>query len=95
LLHYDIEAWMRSALSMPLSQFAFSAPTMYRFCFSEAKMEEMAAQIQRYGTTPTGIGRIIVQMGRDRIWREPMALSPLATPEVRDLPLQEEDYGAQ
>jgi radical SAM superfamily enzyme YgiQ (UPF0313 family) len=72
-LHHDIPGWMRSSFSMPLSQFEFSSPVIHRFGFSEAKKEEMAALIQRYGTTTTGIGRIIIQMGRNRIWREPMA----------------------
>jgi len=71
LLRYDIANWMRSPLSTPLSEYRFSSPVMYEFGFSEAKKEEMAAQVQRYGTTATGIGRIIAQMGRDRIWREP------------------------
>jgi len=44
---------------------------MYQFGFPKAKQEEMTAQILRYGTTTTGIGRIMAQMGRDRIWREP------------------------
>ena len=76
LLRYDIASWMRSPLSMPLSQYKFSSPVLYHFCFSDAKKAEMAAQIQRYGTTATGIGRIIAQMGRDRIWREPVASPP-------------------
>jgi len=75
-LRYDIASWMRSPLSMPLSQYKFSSPVLYHFCFSDAKKAEMAAQIQRYGTTATGIGRIIAQMGRDRIWREPVASPP-------------------
>lgn len=74
-LRHDIVAWMRSPLSTPLSQYKFSSPVMYRFDFSDAKKEEMAALIQRYGTTNTGTGRIIIQMGRSRIWREPVALS--------------------
>jgi len=45
------------------------------FGFSENKKEEMAALIQRYGTTATGIGRMIIQMGRNRIWREPVTIS--------------------
>ena len=75
LLRYDIAGWMRSPHSMPLSQYKFSSPIIYQFGFSENKKEEMAALIQRYGTTTTGIGRIIIQMGRNRIWREPVALS--------------------
>jgi radical SAM superfamily enzyme YgiQ (UPF0313 family) len=74
LLHYDIERWLRSPLSIPISQFKFSRPVVYQFGFSDAKKEEMAAQIQRYGTTATGIGRILAQMGRDRIWREAIAM---------------------
>ena len=74
LLRYDIANWMRSPLSATLSQYKFSSPVMYQFGFPDAKKEEMAAQIQRYGTTATGIGRIIVQMGRDGsgvIWLRP------------------------
>jgi hypothetical protein len=48
---------------------------MYKFAFSDTKKEEMAAQIKRYGATATGIGRIMAQMGRDRIWREPERMS--------------------
>jgi radical SAM superfamily enzyme YgiQ (UPF0313 family) len=78
LLHYDIPSWLRSPLSESLSQYKFSSPVMYQFGFSDARKEEAAAQIQRYGTTPTGIGRIIAQMGRDRIWREPEMLPALS-----------------
>jgi hypothetical protein len=70
-LHYDIGAWLHSPLSTPLSEFKFVGTAKYRFAFPRAKQEEMAAQIKRYGTTTTGIGRIMAQMGRDRIWREP------------------------
>ena len=74
-LQYDIAGWMRSPLSTPLSECKFSTPATYRFAFPASKQEEMAAQILRYGTTATGIGRIMAQMGRDRIWREPVSLS--------------------
>ena len=73
LLRYDVASWMRSTPSMPLSQYKFQNPATYQFRFSEAKKEEKSAQIKRYGTTTTGIGRIMAQMGRDRIWREPEA----------------------
>jgi hypothetical protein len=73
-LSYDIVSWMHAALDEPLSVYKFSSPVTYRFDFSEAKKEEMAALIERYGTTSTGIGRIIIQMNRDRVWREPMPL---------------------
>jgi radical SAM superfamily enzyme YgiQ (UPF0313 family) len=73
-LRYDIAGWMRSSLTTPLTLFSLSRPVTYQFGFSDAKKEEMAALIQRYGTTKTGIGRIIIQMGRSRIWREPLAL---------------------
>ena len=50
---------------MPLSQYKFSSPVMYQFGFSRCQEgRDAAAQIQRYGTTTTGIGRIIAQMGR-------------------------------
>jgi hypothetical protein len=68
---------MRSPLSMPLTDFKFSSPVAHQFVFSKAKQEEMAALIKRYGTTPTGIGRIIIQMGRNRIWREEEAMSTI------------------
>jgi hypothetical protein len=63
---------------MSLAQFRLSAPAVHQFVFSAAKQEEMAALIRRYGTTPTGIGRIIIQMGRNRIWRDDEALPALS-----------------
>jgi len=71
-LHYDIVAWLRSPLSVSLSELRLQSPLNHQFEFSEVKRQEMAALIQRYGTTHTGIGRIIIQMGRNRIWREPV-----------------------
>jgi len=80
-LQYDVASWLRSPLSAPLSQFKLAQTAKYRFSFPESKKEEMAAQIKRYGTTTTGIGRIMAQMGRDRIWREPEVLgSSIADP---------------
>jgi len=63
---------------MSLAQLRLSAPAMHQFVFSKAKQEEMAALIRRYGTTPTGIGRIIIQMGRSRIWRDDEVLPALS-----------------
>jgi radical SAM superfamily enzyme YgiQ (UPF0313 family) len=73
-LTHDFMGWMRAAPDVPLSEYKFPKPMTYRLEFSEAKQEEMTALIKRYGTTPTGIGRIIIQMDRNRVWREPMAL---------------------
>ncbi len=88
LLSYDIESWMRSPLSTPLSLYKFSEPVTYQFGFPVAKQEEMAAQIKRYGTTTTGIGRIMAQMGRDRIWREPVVVespNPAQPPQYAEI----------
>jgi radical SAM superfamily enzyme YgiQ (UPF0313 family) len=74
VFHYDIEAWMRAPLLAQLSDYRLAEPVVLEFGFSPAKQTERAALIQRYGTTPTGIGRIIIQMGRNRIWREPLAV---------------------
>jgi radical SAM superfamily enzyme YgiQ (UPF0313 family) len=79
-LHYDVSRWMRSPLPTPLSEYKFSSPATYRFEFPPPKQEEMAAQIRRYGTTTTGIGRIMAQMGRDRIWREEVPLPGVNPP---------------
>lgn len=73
VFHYDIDAWMRAPLSAPLCNYRLAEPVVVGFGFSDAKQVERAALVQRYGTTPTGIGRIIIQMGRNRIWREPIA----------------------
>ncbi len=72
VFQYDIDSWMRAPLSAPLFEFKVDEPVVFEFGFSPDKQVERAALIQRYGTTPTGIGRIIIQMGRNRIWREPL-----------------------
>jgi len=70
LLNHDIPGWIHAPLSVSLSQYRYDNPVVYQFAFSAEKQEEMAALINRYGTTPTGIGRAIIQMGRNRIWRD-------------------------
>jgi hypothetical protein len=78
VFQYDIDSWMRAPLSAPLFEFKVDEPVVFEFGFSPSKQVERAALIQRYGTTPTGIGRIIIQMGRNRIWREPLPLQGFA-----------------
>jgi radical SAM superfamily enzyme YgiQ (UPF0313 family) len=73
LFQYDIERWMRAPLSASIADYKREEPVYFEFGFPEAKQVERAGLIKRYGTTPTGIGRIIIQMGRNRIWREPLA----------------------
>ncbi len=84
-LRYDVAGWMRNPTSVPLVDYKLASPVIYRFAFPQAKKDEMAAQIRRYGTTTTGIGRIMAQMGRDRIWREfeELPLSLTTRPEAR------------
>lgn len=72
MFRYDVDRWIHAPLSAPLSEFKLEEPDSVAFGFSAEKQLERAALIQRYGTTPTGIGRIIIQMGRNRIWREPL-----------------------
>jgi len=93
VLHYDVAGWMRSPLSMSLNELRFTAPVVHEFGFSEAKREEMRSLISRYGTTPTGVGRIIIQMGRNRIWREHQTVSDTAIPARVDDGSQSTDGG--
>jgi hypothetical protein len=65
---------MRAPIEVAIQAFRLNGPTRYGFGFSAAKKEEMAALLTRYGTTTTGIGRIMIQMGRDRLWREAQQL---------------------
>jgi radical SAM superfamily enzyme YgiQ (UPF0313 family) len=76
VFHYDIEAWMRAPVTALLTDYTLDQPAFREFGFPQAKQVERAALIQRYGTTPTGIGRIIIQMGRNRIWRDSLAQQP-------------------
>ncbi len=60
VFHYDVERWMSGPLSAPLFEYRLPEPKVFEFGFSQAKQAERAALIQRYRTTPTGIGRIII-----------------------------------
>ena len=73
-LRYDIDRWIHAPVQAPLAGFKLDQPTTWEFDVSEAKKAEKASLIKRYGTTPTGIGRIVVQMSITRIWREPRSL---------------------
>ncbi len=67
---FDVQGWMRGGPNAQFTDYRFEKPETLEFGFSAAKKEEMAALIRRYGTTNTGIGRIIVQMDQNRVWRE-------------------------
>lgn len=73
-LKYNIDAWLRSAADVPLEDHKFDNPVTHVFGFPETKQEEMATLIKRFGTSATGIGRILTKMNITRTWRDATAL---------------------
>jgi hypothetical protein len=71
---YNIAGWMRSGPDAPVADFRHDQPVTLAFMFSQAKQDEMQSLIQRFGTSPTGIGRILTKMNITRTWRDPVAL---------------------
>jgi radical SAM superfamily enzyme YgiQ (UPF0313 family) len=69
---YDIGTWMRDKAEVPLEKFKLNELEHIRFAFPEDKQFEMQSMLDRYGTSDSGIGRIMISMGPTRAWREPI-----------------------
>ena len=74
--NYNISEWMRTAREENLSKFKFSKPTKIEFQFTPQQDTDIRDNLERFGDTPTGIGRIIVKMGMvSKILRQPRIVS--------------------
>lgn len=74
-LRYDIPAWM-SHSKEPLSHYNLAKPKYYQFSFTEMQSSEMDKYVARFGTTPTGLGRIMNKINMTSIWRHALVGNP-------------------
>lgn len=70
---HDLPAWYARDNHRPLCDFRLPAPAPWAFVFPPEVLAEVNDCIRRYGTTATGIGRILVTANTTRIWRQPVA----------------------
>ena len=67
---------MQTSRGENLSKFKFSKPTKIEFQFTPQQNADIKDNLERFGDTPTGIGRIIVKMGMvSKILRQPRIIS--------------------
>ena len=59
---YNIAEWMRTPRGANLDQFRFLEPTKVEFKFTAQQDKDIKDWLDRYGHTPTGIGRILVKI---------------------------------
>jgi len=59
---YNIAEWMRTPRGENIEQFKFKKPTNVEFKFSLQQNKDISDWLERYGNTPTGIGRILVKI---------------------------------
>ena len=69
-LNYDIAAWYQRGNENKIKAFKFNFPQRFKFSFTEEQMRIADEYIERFGATPTGIGRILMKTDMTRIWRE-------------------------
>jgi len=67
---HDVAAWYDPANHEPLERFRLPEPKRLAFTFPKDLLEEMNDYIKRFGTTDTGIGRILVKANTTKIWRQ-------------------------
>jgi hypothetical protein len=72
--NYDIAAWYNAVNGPSLESFHLPRPRRFAFEFPAAVLEEMNDYIRRYGTTATGIGRILVNANSTKLWRQPIPI---------------------
>ena len=59
---YNISEWMRAPRAESLVKFKFLEPTKVEFKFTPQQNKDIKDWLERYGDTPTGIGRILVKI---------------------------------
>lgn len=69
-MNYDIAAWYQRGNENKIKAFKFNFPQRFKFSFTEEQMRIADEYIERFGATPTGIGRILMKTDMTRIWRE-------------------------
>ena len=70
---YDLVEWyVREKGGSPLTEFTLSENRHIEFSYSKDKVKEIDDFIQRFGTTNTGLGRILIKTDITKLWREPV-----------------------
>ncbi|RMH56022.1 MAG: radical SAM protein [Candidatus Hydrogenedentota bacterium] len=69
-LNHDIPRWMSSPKQVPLEHFFSRTPRKFSFPLEESKKDIFRKFLRRFGTTSTGIGRILTKVDITKIWRE-------------------------
>jgi len=74
---YDIDKWysQTSQNKKSLTEFRFKDEITLKFHYSNDKMREIDDLINRFGTTNTGLGRILINTNITKLWRQPVVLS--------------------
>jgi hypothetical protein len=67
---HDVKRWYQAANREPLAGFRLPAPRWIEFRFTPEQIRETDRFIERFGATPTGIGRILVKTDMTRLWRD-------------------------
>jgi radical SAM superfamily enzyme YgiQ (UPF0313 family) len=69
-MQFDIRSWSGTK-GQSLEGFQFDQPRTFSFHLTDEKKREISAYVSRFGTTDTGIGRILTKMNVTSLWREP------------------------
>ena len=69
-LEYDISSWTKAPKNTNLNDYKYSDIKSFTFCFSPEQQHEMQSYLDRFGNTPTGIGRILTKVAVSSIWRQ-------------------------
>ncbi len=69
-LSFDVRSWSDQK-EKTLNVFKFDEPRAFSFHLTDDKKREISAYVARFGTTDTGIGRILTKMNVTSLWREP------------------------
>ena len=59
---YNIAEWMRTSRGANIEEFKFNKPTDVEFKYTDQQNKDIGDWLERYGNTPTGIGRILVKI---------------------------------
>lgn len=69
LFNYDFIGWLSPDNKKTIEEFELLSSVNYEFGFTPTQIEETGKYIKRFGTSDTGVGRIVVKMDITRLWR--------------------------
>ena len=70
VLAYDVEAWITDAAGEQLDNVRYETPKQMKFIFTQEQYNTTEDNLDRFGRTPQGIGKVLTRLNIVNLWRK-------------------------